>query len=387
MDNKITLGKYEEIIEKLKSLVKYYNIGLEDNMYDMYLANGDKIFLSFPKGHIAHLLGVYTEKLKKDNNQEDSYKILKKLVESDISYFDLKKKFGEDNVGALFSNYIDRKLEAFVPVLKVRTDDIYCVVKYKTDRSYATGENTQNSDYFIIRKVEDKFSALGICKSGDYDEYVPVTSRLFDDEKELNIFLEKVAKHQEITYPTYLKIENEPKEYSKTVMPTQDDKLELAERLTKLGKKFEAIPSNTNDSLYVISKSIDSKQKRFTNWSILKGITECIKEGTFIDKDEVRKNFTDKNIPWDISELIDATNDIICANYGHEKYGIDSYSEVKNENISLKDELEALKLTLAEKEALITSLQDEKTQLIEENEKQNEKLNIYNEAFEKVRGM
>ncbi len=387
MENKITLNEYESIIEKLKGLIKYYDIGLEDNKYDMYLANGDKIHLTFPKGHIAHLLGVYTEKLKKGNNPEDSYKVLKKLVDSDITYFDLKKIFGEDNVGTIFSSYIDRKIETFVDTLKVRTDDIYCVIKYKTDRSYATGENAQNSDYFIIRQHGKKYSVLGICKGLGYNDYVPVTSRLFDDEEELEQFLEAIAKHQEITYPTYLRITNEPKSYNKAVYPSQDDKLTLSGRLIEVGNKFEAIPSNTNDSMYIIGKSIDGKQKRFNNYSILKSITDCIKNGTFIDKPAVAETFADKIIPSDISELIDASNDIICTNYGHENYEVDSYSQVKNENISLQAELEALKLTLAERDALISSLQDEKSQLIETNEKQNEKLNIYNEAFEKVRGM
>ena len=145
MENKITINEYESIIEQLKYLIKYYDLGLVDNKYDMYLANGDKIHLTFPRGHIAHLLGVYTEKLKKGTNPEDSYKVLKKLVDSDITYFDLKKIFGEDNIGTIFSSYIDRKLETFVDTLKVRTDDVYCVIKYKTDRSYATGENTRSA--------------------------------------------------------------------------------------------------------------------------------------------------------------------------------------------------------------------------------------------------
>ena len=387
MENKITINEYELLLNGLKDLVRTYDTNLAGNEYNMYLANGDKIYLSFPKGHIAHLLGVYTEKLKKANNPEDSYNVLKKLINSDITYFDLKKKFGEDNIGTIFSSYIDRKAENFTQTLKVRTDDIYCVVKYKTDRSYATGENTQNSDYFIIRKIGKKYSVLGICKGNGYNDYVPVTSRLFEDEEELNNFLEKIAKHQEITYPTFLRITNEPKSYNNVVYPSQDNKLELAHRLIEVGKKFEAIPSNTNDSMYIIGKSIDGKQKRFNNYSILKSITDCIKNGTFIDKPAVAETFADKTIPSDISELIDASNDIICTNYGHENYEVDSYSQVKNENISLQAELEALKLTLAERDALISSLQDEKSQLIETNEKQNEKLNIYNEAFERVRGM
>ena len=186
MENKISMNEYEQIIEELRRLIKYYDIGLVDNQYDMILANGDRIYLTFPKGHVAHLLGVYTEKLKKGSNLEDSYKVLKKLIDSDITYFDLKKMFGEDNVGTIFSNFINRKLETFVDTLKVRTDDIYCVIKYKTDRSYATGENTQNSDYFIVRKHDKKYSALGICKGTGYNDYIPVTSRLFEDEEELN---------------------------------------------------------------------------------------------------------------------------------------------------------------------------------------------------------
>jgi hypothetical protein len=294
MENKISMSDYERIIDKLSFLVRYYENGLIDNQYDIYLANGDKLYLTFPKNHIAHILGVYTEKLKKGTNQEDSYKILKKLIDSNPSYFDLKRMFGEDNVGTIFSKYIDRKIETFLDTLKIRTDDIYCIIKYKTDRSYATGENTQNSDYFIIRQHENtKYSALGICKGNTYDEYVPVTSRLFEDKQELEDFLKKIAKHQEITYPTILKIVNEPKEFNNTFSLSPDEKLNLASNLVNIGSKFEAIPSNTKDSIYVISKAIDGKQKRFTNYSILKGITECIKKGTYIDKEVVMNDETE----------------------------------------------------------------------------------------------
>jgi hypothetical protein len=293
--------------------------------------------------------------------------------------------FGEDNVGTIFSKYIDKKIETFLDTLKIRTDDIYCIIKYKTDRSYATGENTQNSDYFIIRQHENtKYSALGICKGNTYDEYVPVTSRLFEDKQELEDFLKKIAKHQEITYPTILKIVNEPKKFNNTFSLSPDEKLNLASNLVNIGSKFEAIPSNTKDSMYVISKAIDGKQKRFTNYSILKGITECIKKGTYIDKEVVMSTFGDKNIPGDISELIDASNDIICANYRNDEYKGKSYSEVSNENIKLKQELENLKLTLQEKDALIEGLQETNQNLNTENEEKTRKLNVLNEAFRSI---
>lgn len=377
-------AQYDAIIERLQVLIKYYEIGLETNEYTLKLSNGDGIYLTFPRNQIAHLLGVKTELLKKTNNQEESYKIIKKLINSDITYFDLKSTFGEENIGAIFSDYIDRKLEIFADLLKLRTYNMLFIVKYKTDRSYATGEQTENSDYFIIRKHGLEYSALGICKGLGYDEYLPVTSRLFKSDAEFMAFLNKVAQHQEITYPVFLKIENLPKGYEKKINPDYDEKLVCAKRLMKYANEVNAIPSNTKDSMYIIEKTIDGKQKRVNNYSICNVIKDGLQTGTFIEKSELLEMIDEKYLPTDIDSLVDAANDIICANYRNDEYKGESYSQVKNENDELKKELESLKLTLSERDSLISSLENEKSKLTSECEEKTRKLNILNDAFRSI---
>ena len=67
MDKIMNKARYDEIIDRLGFLTKYYLNGLQYNKVYMKLSNGDDINLSFPANHIPHLLGVYTEKIKSAN--------------------------------------------------------------------------------------------------------------------------------------------------------------------------------------------------------------------------------------------------------------------------------------------------------------------------------
>ena len=123
--------------------------------------------------------------------------------------------------------------------------------------------------------------------------------------------------------------------------------------MRKKTNEVNAIPSNTKDSMYIIEKTIDGKQKRVNNYSICNVIKDGLQTGTFIEKSELLEMIDEKYLPTDIDSLVDAANDIICANYRNDEYKGESYSQVKNENDELKKELESLKLTLAERDSLV----------------------------------
>ncbi len=88
MSQTISINRYNEIIEKINELIKYYEKALENNKYSIKLANGDNINLTFPRNHIAHLLGVHTDKLKTAGivSNNSSYTILKKLANNNLTY-------------------------------------------------------------------------------------------------------------------------------------------------------------------------------------------------------------------------------------------------------------------------------------------------------------
>ena len=70
--------------------------------------------------------------------------VLKQIISGRITYnFMRNSAFIINN---LFSEYIDSKIDTFADNFRVKTDELYAIVKYRTDRSYTSGEEKENSD-------------------------------------------------------------------------------------------------------------------------------------------------------------------------------------------------------------------------------------------------
>ena len=272
MQQTINIDRYDEIIQKLKNLTYYYENTLANNKCFLGLANGDNINIVFPKNNIPHLLGVYTDRLKVINRAkyaDSSYDILKKLINSELTYIGMRNVNPDFDIGSLFSEHIDSKLEIFVNILKLRNDDIHCIIKYCADRSYTSTTEKENSHYFIVRKHGTKYSALGIAKNEGFNNYVPVTARLFNDKDELNDFLEKTVKNQEITYPYMFSIKNPYNDFNIDHYTDLLEKLKYGKVLQEIALKYNAIPSIINDAIANINKCLNGKQKANNTSSIL----------------------------------------------------------------------------------------------------------------------
>ncbi len=390
MTQKISSARYDEIIDKLKECVRNYEIALQNNKYTLGLANGDNIVLTFPQNSIAHLLGINIDELRRANIislNVSSYDALKKLTESDLTYYSMQKINYNFDISDLFSEYIDSKLEIFNDILKVRTDDMHCIIKYVSERAYASGVENENSDYFIIRKHNKKFSALGICKNKESDSYKPVTSRLFDNNSDFYNFLEKCSKNQEITYPYSFQIENhysfEP--YSKKFYMNPYDKNEFIRTLKDIATIHKAIPSTNRDFQTMLSRYLNNQQKNSNNFEIITMIKENILSRNIIDKEEVIQMLDNAEIPKELELLIDACNDIICSNSLDNESVNDSYSTIQNENISLKSQLEELKAKVLESQAKYDRLNEDYSLLKQDNETTNNKLKVLTNAFESIK--
>jgi hypothetical protein len=384
----IDLNRYDELIEKIKYRIKSYEIALSNNKYYIGLANGDIINLTLPKNNIPHLLGINTDLLKTAGiikKDMSPYDILKKLINYEITFNDMKKTYTNININDLFSEYIDSKIKIFNDILKIRSDDIYCVIKYRSDRSYTTGEEKENSDYFIIRKHEKKFSVLGIIKNEGYNNYVPVTARLYNNYDELREFLNKVAKNQEITYPYSFKIENYENFFSTKGYTHLEEKLELNKNLKDIAYKYGAIPSTNKDFIVILERTLNDKQKTNNSSSILSSIKDSIISKTIIEKEDIKQMLNDEEIPKELEQLIDASNDLICSNQDNDKPINNSYSSVQNENTKLKEELESLKKELLELKERTTKLEEENTNLTETNNNVTQKLKTLTDAFESIK--
>lgn len=52
----------------------------------------------------------------------------------------------------MFSDSINQKLAVFKDNLSIRSDDIYCVIKYDNEKTYQAINIPDPCDYYIIRK-------------------------------------------------------------------------------------------------------------------------------------------------------------------------------------------------------------------------------------------
>ena len=381
----ISVQEFDSIIEALSKNISCYEKCLETNKYFFGLANGENINLTFPRSKVAHLLGIKIEKLVATGivrMDTPSYDIVQKLINSNISYYMLKNSnFSIDN---LFSEFITDKLYIFIDLLKIRTDDLYCIIKYYPDRTYITGEDKHNSDYFIIRRHENNtYSALGIKKERENsNRYIPVTSRFFANKNQLDDFF-SMLKNQEVTYPHTFAVENPDKAYSHKIYSKYEDKIKWCRTSKLLAEKNKLIPVNNSDTINVLDRLLNYTHEKETRESIIYSLIDSIRSGSLIDKEEIVET-KETTIPDEIGSLIEAINDNLYSNNSNDVRGEYSYSELTNRIAELERKNSELEQVIIKKDDEISNVSEEVNRLNEQLNKTEECLNIYTEASAKV---
>ena len=381
----ITEQEFETLIDLLRKNIEYYVNCLEPNRYFLGLANGESINLTFPRAKVPHLLGIQIDKLVGTGivrQDISAYDLLQKLINCDISYYKLKNaNFSIDN---LFSEYIKEKLLIFTDILKLRTDDLVCIVKYYPDRTYINGVATHNSDYFIIRKHDqDTYSALGIKKEYENsNKYIPVTSRYFANKEELNEFF-GILQNQELTYPHTFAIQNYFKDYSNKFYSKYEEKLRWCRTAKLLSDKFGLIPVNNSDTINILERILNLAHEKETRKSIIFSIADSIEDNTMIDKREIIET-KDTLLPDELDNLIDIINDHMYSNPSSEVKPEYSYSELTNRIAELERKNSELQQELEMKEDKLTNAYSDIEGLSRQLDAQEECINIYEEAYKKV---
>ena len=151
----VNIVKYNEIIDKINECVNWFErLDIKNNRVDMYLGNGDILNIRFSEASIAHLLGInlsYLNMTNKFRKDAVSYDKLKYVLKEPYVFQKLlvSKTISMEN---MFSDSIDQKLSVFKDNLYVRTDDIYCVIKYDNEKTYQSINVPDVCDYYVIRK-------------------------------------------------------------------------------------------------------------------------------------------------------------------------------------------------------------------------------------------
>jgi len=381
----ISLQDFETIVAALERNVAYYEKSLEANKFSMSLANGEYINIAIPKSCIGHLLGIKIDDLRASGIiRKDTYiyDVIKKIINSEITYQSLKNK--NYDPGRLFSDYIEKKLEIFVDIVKIRTDDLECIIKYSSDRTYTTGDYAITGDYFIIRKHDaELYSALGLIFDKNIKKYVPNTSRLFNSREELDQFL-STLRNQEVTYPTSFTVDNYDQGYHKIFYSYLDSKLIWCKKMKNISHKFGLIPVNNNDIIFIIEKFMNTNRDNSNNISVITSILENIKSGSIIEKNYLMESLGIRYISDEIAELIDYINDHLYSNTSIEISPEYSFTELTNRINELEQQKNGYKTELEKAQDELRKAQEEIESLKQQLEISEQCLSIYSDASAKV---
>ena len=343
------MEEYENIVEQLQNCMDIYEKKYEGSNYTFYLANGDCIKMTVPESRIPHLLGINVDTIRNNylvrRNAKDAYTVLNQFIETN-SYYDLKRK----NIcfSSIFSDYIKEKINSFKLVFeKSAPDDIYCIIKYNSERTYQMEQISDICEYFIIKKENGHFYVTGLVKENDNREnYVPATVRYYDNEQELETFLSRIAKNQEITYAYKVITNNWNNGFHKEPSLFTTAKANFVKNMMNIAEKYEGIPSICKDYLFILNNSLSNFQGNTNILTLIKELTESIKNGKILVKDRMDSILGEARNYDEIKALVDTCNDLVCRNEGE---GNITFSQIQDENTKMKEELKRARSTKTRK--------------------------------------
>lgn len=378
------LSKYQEITEKISREVEIYEkLGLNNNIYSLFLANGDNINIKVSPSNVAHLLGVNIDYLRQANRFKDTncFNCLKSFLDDRYQYQNLVKE-GKLQFDDMFSKHVDEKISAFIKNIKIRTDDMLYVIKYDKEKTYQIEELSDICDYYLVRLNLNTYYILGLKLNTNY--YAPVTSRKYDNFSDYDRFISRIAKKQDITYPYLLKINNASTDFSSTLTTSVESKKSFADRTLNASKRYGATSAVGQDMIFQLNIALSERNRKSNNNSVINLLTDTIRSGNILDDDSIRGICGDVEISEDLRNLIDSCNDMMVNNGSSFKIET-SYSDISSERDRLKKELEELKQEYLETQKQNEELKNQNQQLIIDNNNYVEQFEIIESAVQKIK--
>ena len=376
----VDIAKYNEIVEKANDCVNWFEkLDIKNNKINFYLANGDILNIRIFEANIAHLLGFnisYLNMTNKFNKDLSNYDKLKYVLAKPYIFKNLLIN-NDISTDFMFSDSINQKLAVFKDNLSIRSDDIYCVIKYDNEKTYQAINIPDPCDYYIIRKKRNNHLVLGLIKNGNV--YTPVTSRLYDDKEKFDEFMNRVARKQEITYPHLLNINNPYRDYKVNAFFPLSEKEYILNNIINISQKYSATPAVARDYAFTINKFKTVREDQNINLNILRLLSDSIKSGTVLDENTINQICgTTNDIPGIISTLISICNDTLCNSTSLKD------STLKAKNNELNARVNQLELELAEEKLKNQNVEHQLNQLLDENTTYKSQLDVYDQAYQKV---
>lgn len=376
----VDIAKYNEIVAKANNCVNWFEkLDIKNNRINFYLANGDILNIRIFEANIAHLLGFnisYLNMTNKFNKDLSNYDKLKYVLAKPYIFKNLLIN-NDISTDFMFSDSINQKLAVFKDNLSIRSDDIYCVIKYDNEKTYQAINIPDPCDYYIIRKKRNNYLVLGLINNGNV--YTPATSRLYDDKEKFDEFMNRVARKQEITYPHLLNINNPYRDYKVNAFFPLSEKEYILNNIINISQKYSATPAVARDYAFTINKFKTVREDQNINLNILRLLSDSIKSGTVLDENTINQICgTTNDIPGIISTLISNCNDILCDSTSLKN------STLKAKNNELNARVNQLELELAEEKLKNQNAEHQLNQLLDENTTYKSQLDVYDQAYQKV---
>ncbi len=344
--------KLSELFDKIDKLLQSY-FGKEDdyNFYEkdnfehktdlskksylMFLSNGDRIRVKIPKTSIPHLLGINTEYLKSTGLYKgmNSYEIMLDFIKNPNEAFQ-KHESGIINLDKILSPYINKKLDSLTENLNINTNCCEMICKYDRGKTYGYSADFDDMSYLILQKKNEKYCVLKLAMSEDGTCF-PMSNQVFNSYEECKENLSSYLIYQELTLLSNLLVYYNNSTVGKFPILEWDRKQKL-EKLKKLSEDFECTPNIIADFIYSLKIRDDKRQGNIRTSNIIEILCDCIKNKKVFD---ISLTNVDQE---DILKIIETYNDSLFSEITASTDN--SYSDLQNENISLKKEIESLRL-------------------------------------------
>ena len=281
---------------------------------------------------------------------------------------------------------IEKKLNGFEYNAYLRTDDIHCIIKYDSEKTYQTEEHPEKCDYYIIRRNLNNYYILGLVKQGI--KYRPVTSRIYDDFNEFNRFMLRIGNKQDFTYPYQYKVENPTTGFMiPSITLKLTDRKEILDKIMNISKRYSGVTSVASDYSAFINRTSNNYQRNNNEREVLRILISTIYGNDVLSNDVVQNVIgEDSVLSDDIRELIDAWNNSIVSR-SNDGLASNIYSTMESNYFKEKEKNQELTQNLKEAQEKIAELEIEKQALYETNEKNSAKVKVLTDAFDMVNNM
>ena len=208
------------------------------------------------------------------------------------------------------------------------------ICKYDRGKTYGYSADFDDMSYLILQKKNEKYYVLKLAMSEDGTCF-PMSNQVFNSYEECKENLSSYLIYQELTLLSNLLVYYNNSTVGKFPILEWDRKQKL-EKLKKLSEDFECTPNIIADFIYSLKIRDDKRQGNIRTSNIIEILCDCIKNKKVFD---ISLTNVDQE---DILKIIETYNDSLFSEITASTDN--SYSDLQNENISLKKEIERLRL-------------------------------------------